>query len=204
MREFGHACRSLGWSLGDLLAGLLVFNTNRTNAAIDAYGHALDAINALLKDDPRNIEMRKVSSHVLRGAAQALSWQKRHDEALTKRRLAVEIIRELDATETGSERYRLDLGGALSDFGESLHATKDLHQAKTRLEEAESLLRGHTGAMASRLNTTQYFVAMNDLGLALVLSDLARGSQHDRALDLWERGACPVPQLRESFRGRER
>ncbi len=128
-----------------------------------------------------------MSSHVLRGAAQALSWQKRHDEALTKRRLAVEIIRELDATETGSERYRLDLGGALSDFGESLHATQDLHQAKTRLEEAESLLRGHTGAMASRLNTTQYFVAMNDLRLALVLSDLARGSQRDRALDLWER-----------------
>jgi tetratricopeptide (TPR) repeat protein len=169
------------------LAGLLTFKTDRLGEAVDAYGDAFAASTVLLSKDPRNTDIRRITAYNLLGAGQALAWLGRHDDALGKRREALDMMRELLATEPESETYGVGLGQALSEIGESLHATGRLAAAKRQLEESGSLLRGLPGARETRLNTTQFLIASNDLRLARVLADQARTS-HGRSgsLAVWQ------------------
>ncbi len=88
-------------------------------------------------------------------------------------------MKDLRATEPDSEILASAVAQTLSEAAESLHAVGNLAAAKRQLEEADALLRQLPSVQSTRLNTTQFLLASNELRLARVILDETHASRGD-------------------------
>lgn len=162
--EMRHSLAIAYGRSGDLLASV----GRRYAEAYPLRLRALGIVDALLLENPLSTDLRKMAAYELIGAGEAAARMGDAAEALQKREQAVERLRALSASEPEREEFRFDLGWALGDLAVSLHEHDELAAAVQRLDEAQSLLKMLSGARSTRLNTTQFLVAMNDMRLANV------------------------------------
>jgi eukaryotic-like serine/threonine-protein kinase len=158
--------------IGDLLAKV----GHRFAEAYPMHLRSTDILESVLAENPLDTELQLAAAFYLMHAGEAAARTGKSAEGLSKRQQAVERMRALPVSEPEREEFRLGLGWALGDVADSLHERGDLAEAARRLEEAQSVLGQLSGARATRLNTTQFLMAMNDMRMGQV-----RVSQGGRA-----------------------
>jgi eukaryotic-like serine/threonine-protein kinase len=173
----------------------------RYDTAYDAQMQALRIYESLLLENPRDNELRKEAAFALMDAGEAAARTGRSQEGLDKRQQAVDRLRSLTESDPQREELRFTLAWAMGDLASSF-TEQDRHADAVRhLEEAQKLLGGLSGAEATRLNTTQFLMAMNDLKLGQLRMSQADAAQasRDRRETLWREARTLVQRSAQVF-----
>jgi hypothetical protein len=172
------------------IGGLLAKQAARYAEAYPMTLRSMAITDSMLAEDPRNADLRKFSAYDRLVAGEAAAHMGDAKDARLKRQEGLDRVRALLAAEPESEAFKFDVSWALGDLAESLHTEGDLGGAVELLMQAQATLKALPGATSSRLNTTQFLIAVNDMRLGLVRISQASAAR-TRAAELralWTEG----------------
>ncbi|HEY6640997.1 serine/threonine-protein kinase [Povalibacter sp.] len=182
---------------GDLLAKV----GGRYEPAYPVHLRSFELFEALIQEYPLDVHLRHEAALVLMDLGDIAARTGRTQEGLLRRSDAVERLRALSGSEPLREELRFTLGWALGELAASVQEQGQHVQAARYLDEAQSLLGSLSGAAATRLNTTQFLMAINDLKLGklrMAQADAVQASR-DRQETLWSEAHALVQRSTQVF-----
>lgn len=148
----------------------------RVESSYPLHLRSLQLFEQLVREYPLDTDLQREAAFVQMDAGEAAAQIGRTTEGLQRRQDAVDRLRGLSASEPQREDLRYSVGWALGELAVSLSEQGRYADATEKLDEAQALLHGLSGASAARLNGTHFLIAVHDMKLGEIRMAQARAT----------------------------